>query len=75
MAGNALEFVQDCYHYDYVDAPDDGSAWDVDCVSAYIMLRGDSYGGTVAANGLRTTIRFRASDYFWVPGMGVRCVR
>ncbi len=27
MSGNAWEWVQDCYHKDYVNAPTDGSAW------------------------------------------------
>jgi formylglycine-generating enzyme required for sulfatase activity len=27
MAGNVLQWVQDCYHEDYKEAPPDGSAW------------------------------------------------
>jgi len=34
MHGNVREFVHDCYHADYADAPDDGSAWmSDDCTS------------------------------------------
>jgi formylglycine-generating enzyme required for sulfatase activity len=27
MVGNVYEWVEDCVHYDYDDAPTDGSAW------------------------------------------------
>ena len=27
LSGNALEWVEDCWHENYKDAPDDGSAW------------------------------------------------
>jgi iron(II)-dependent oxidoreductase len=32
MAGGVGELVQDCYHYGYEGAPDDGSAWVTDCL-------------------------------------------
>ncbi|MCH8478035.1 MAG: formylglycine-generating enzyme family protein [Wenzhouxiangella sp.] len=41
--GNVLEWVQDCWHDDYVDAPTDGSAWmSSDCNSG--VVRGGSWG-------------------------------
>ncbi len=31
MSGNVWEMVQDCYHTSYEAAPDNGSAWELDC--------------------------------------------
>jgi formylglycine-generating enzyme required for sulfatase activity len=40
--GNVWEWVEDCWHADYQDAPDDGSAWTTgDCVRR--VLRGGSW--------------------------------
>ena len=40
--GNVLEWVQDCWNENYVDAPDDGSAWEKgDCHSR--LVRGGWY--------------------------------
>ena len=39
--GTVLEWVKDCYHYNYEGAPSDGSEWRVaDCVSAARVVRG-----------------------------------
>jgi formylglycine-generating enzyme required for sulfatase activity len=45
MHGNVLEWVQDCYHDSYNNAPGDGSAWDLgtDCASERRVLRGGSW--------------------------------
>ncbi len=46
MHGNVWEWVEDCYHESYEDAPDDGRAWrgedGGDC--SYRVLRGGSWG-------------------------------
>jgi formylglycine-generating enzyme required for sulfatase activity len=44
MHGNVYEWVADCWHPDYVDAPTDGSAWidDKNCERAHI--RGNDWG-------------------------------
>ena len=34
MHGNVWEWVEDCWHESYVDAPDDGTAWVTDCDEA-----------------------------------------
>jgi formylglycine-generating enzyme required for sulfatase activity len=42
MAGNVWQWMQDCYHSDYDEAPTDGSAWTSgDC--NYRVLRGGSW--------------------------------
>ena len=51
MHGNVFEWVQDCWHDDYTDAPADGSAWEgKECEGR--MLRGGSwedYAGDIRA--------------------------
>jgi formylglycine-generating enzyme required for sulfatase activity len=74
MSGNVSEFVQDCYHYDYVGAPDDGSAWEDSCDYHYVK-RGSNYGGTVISHGLRSAARIYGVDYVWNPALGIRCVK
>jgi formylglycine-generating enzyme required for sulfatase activity len=45
MVGNVCEWVADCYHADYTDAPTDGSNWTAGCrgVDRH-MLRAGSWG-------------------------------
>ena len=53
--GNVWEWVQDCHHDNYQDAPTDGSAWAQQCVGKKRMMRG---GGWVSeAAGLRSATR------------------
>jgi len=55
MAGNVWQWVQDCYHDDYSEAPADGSAWTFnDCPRR--IPRGGSWGYVPA--GLRSASRF-----------------
>jgi formylglycine-generating enzyme required for sulfatase activity len=43
MAGNVWQWVQDCYHKDYINAPTDGSEWvGGDC--NYHVARGGAWG-------------------------------
>ena len=54
MLGNALEWVQDCYHDSYVGAPTNGEAWTTgDCGSR--VLRGGSWRG--GPRSVRSAIR------------------
>lgn len=46
MLGNAWEFVQDCWHDNYVDAPADGSAWMTGGDCDVRVMRGGSWGNT-----------------------------
>ena len=41
--GNVQEWVQDCWHKDYVGAPIDGSAWDSDDCSSRVSRGGSWY--------------------------------
>ncbi len=47
MHGNVWEWVQDCYHKTYDDAPSDGKAWETDCYKfsdgTARVLRGGSW--------------------------------
>lgn len=43
MSGNAREWVEDCYHDSYENAPSDGSAWLKACMSNAHVLRGGSW--------------------------------
>ena len=43
MHGNIMEWVEDCWHDDYTDAPTDGSAWTSLCSSSKRVLRGGSW--------------------------------
>ena len=45
MLGNAWEWVQDCFNWDYTGAPTDGSAWEEGDCSARVM-RGASWAST-----------------------------
>ena len=69
MHGNAEEWVQDCWHANYKEAPDDGSAWTtgVDCNMR--VLRGGSFRSELlrpSSYYLRSAIReidFRSGRY------------
>ena len=46
MSGNVWEWVQDCWHENYDEAPADGGAWeDADCGER--VLRGGSWGSRI----------------------------
>lgn len=71
-AGNVLEWVGDCYHSNYTDAPTDGSVWSGgDC--NYRVARGGAYRSPMSS--IRTTKRakFRASGSY--DTVGFRVVR
>ncbi len=62
MSGNVGEWIEDCWHETYDDAPKDGSAWREesggDC--SYQMYRGGSWADS--SGFLETTSRY------WEPG-------
>jgi formylglycine-generating enzyme required for sulfatase activity len=56
MAGNALQWVQDCYHPGYSGAPTDGSAWVSGDCSEHV-IRGGSLGHVPRL--MRSAYRFK----------------
>jgi formylglycine-generating enzyme required for sulfatase activity len=65
MHGNVSEWVEDCYHDRYRDAPSDGTAWTLDCapISDARMIRGGAWRGpsSMARSAARSSARF---DYY-----------
>lgn len=57
MSGNVLEWVEDCWHGDYIGAPANGGAWTSSCNGDKRGLRGGSLGND--ASGNRATKRDR----------------
>jgi len=72
MSGNVIEWVQDVYHFNYFNAPADGSAWE-DSGSIRVMRGGSFYYGE--ADGMTATTRTNnvPSDRDGV--LGFRCAR
>ena len=46
MVGNVLEWVEDCYHDNYDDAPNNGSAWIDTGLCKHNVMRGGGWGDT-----------------------------
>ena len=44
MLGNVWEWVEDCWHDGYEDAPTDGKAWSAGDTCARCVIRGGSWG-------------------------------
>jgi len=62
MHGNVWEWVEDCWHNNYKDAPSDGSAWVTNCANSRRVLRGGSWGNE--RRGLRSASRSNiTTDY------------
>ena len=72
MLGNVWEWIEDCWHDDYNDAPTDGSAWLGD-ESGPRMVRGGSWA--VGPEHLRSALRYGASPDELLDSLGFRLVR
>jgi formylglycine-generating enzyme required for sulfatase activity len=73
MLGNVWEWVEDCYHDSYDDAPKDGSAWtNGDCKEH--VSRGGSWGDLPQVL-LRTAFRLRTPPVNRYEGLGFRVGR
>lgn len=55
MHGNVSEWVQDCQHNNYLNAPADGSAWNTACVGKRRGARGGGFASP--ATGIRSAQR------------------
>jgi len=72
MSGNVREWVQDCWHASYDDAPGDGRAWEEgDCGRR--VIRGGSWYGK--PGDVRTANRFWYTTYFRNNNLGFRIAR
>jgi formylglycine-generating enzyme required for sulfatase activity len=71
-AGNAAEWVEDCWNDSYRNAPRDGSAWSTGQCRQRV-LRGGSFGSR--ANIIRSAARFRYDQDVRYYGNGFRVVR
>lgn len=67
MHGNVFEWVQDGWHDNYNEAPDDGSAWEVK-ENGRSLLRGGSY----SSRGYRCRSAYRGSGVGYLQYMGLR---
>jgi formylglycine-generating enzyme required for sulfatase activity len=73
MLGNVWEWVEDCYHDSYEEAPKDGSAWtNGDCKER--VSRGGSWGDLPQVL-LRTAFRLRTPPVNRYEGLGFRVGR
>ena len=69
MSGNVREWVQDCWHDNYVDAPSDGRAWEEgNCVRR--VIRGGGWYGKPSY--VRSANRFWYASYFRNNNLGFR---
>lgn len=74
LSGNAWEWVADCWHENYVSAPDDGSEWQEDCASnGFITRRGGAWDGP--ALNIRPSYRSSAGPTDRSQGYGFRVAR
>lgn len=73
MAGNVLEWVQDCWRPSYVGAPSDGRAQVTGCEDLTAVMRGGDF--RVDVGGLRTTARVERDPTLRSAGWGARCVK
>ncbi|MCD4702864.1 MAG: formylglycine-generating enzyme family protein [Methanosarcinaceae archaeon] len=72
MHGNVWEWVQDEWHADYDDAPDDGSSWEDD-KSSYRVARGGGWFNV--SSSCRSANRGNCDPGFGDSGLGFRLLR
>jgi formylglycine-generating enzyme required for sulfatase activity len=75
MHGNVSEWVEDCYHEDFRDAPSDGRAWTRDCSVAKDtrIVRGGAWHAS--AKSMRSTSRTSAAADYSDNRIGFRIAR
>ncbi len=75
MAGNVLQWTQDCYHENYTGAPANGSAWitgPIGACSARMMRGGSWFNSTYY---LRSSQRYIVSPHFRAHNAGFRVAK
>jgi formylglycine-generating enzyme required for sulfatase activity/serine/threonine protein phosphatase PrpC len=71
-AGNVAEWVYDCWHDDYKNAPADGSVWEGgDC--AYRVVRGGAYSSPISSLRSQKRDKFKSEQSY--DHIGIRLVR
>ena len=73
MHGNVWEWVQDCYYINYVQAPNDGSAFDPPPGCIYRSLRGGSWD--YAPYDIRSAARYKLPASTKLEETGLRVAR
>jgi formylglycine-generating enzyme required for sulfatase activity len=73
MAGNVWQWVEDCYHDDYNEAPTDGSAWITSSDCSRRVVRGGSWG--LEPLVLRSAYRYWVTAGFRIISFGFRVGR
>ena len=72
MAGNVLQWVEDCYHENYTGSPVNGSAWVSRNCNARVLRGGSWYNSTYY---LRSANRYSNGPYFRGINIGFRVAR
>ena len=72
MSGNVREWVQDCWHGSYADAPGDGRAWEEGDCRRRVIRSGSWYG---KPSYVRSANRFWYTTYFRNNNLGFRIAR
>ena len=72
MAGNVLQWVEDCYHENYTKAPVDGSAWTAGTCYTRVQRGGSWYNSTYY---LRSATRYSNAPNFHGLNVGFRIAR
>jgi formylglycine-generating enzyme required for sulfatase activity len=70
MHGNVWEWVEDCWHATYIDAPSNGIPWTTFCSDDYRVLRGGSWNNETAL--LRSAYRNGSSARYGRSSYGFR---
>ena len=73
MAGNVFEWVEDCWHPRYKNAPADGSAWTADCSGKFKCDRGGAWN--YGAKAMRAAVRYGNVPETRNNVLGFRCAR
>jgi len=71
MHGNVWQWVEDCYHNTYQDAPADGSAWIQDCDDGSRVRRGGSWNSLADLSRSPHRNRYPARGRFDILGFRV----
>ena len=72
MVGNLWDWVEDCYHSSYQNAPTDGAAWNGDCAPGHSLRGGSLWSGPA---GVRCSSRHPGDGAFSVHTAGFRCCK